>query len=75
MTQSSGIPQNDGQGKKVKKTTIIVTLFKAWIFALLKIPREWKKRKQIWSQTSLTPVDTLRIIKKYPLSFSDLKVK
>lgn len=71
----SGIPENDGQGKKVKKSTIIFTIFKAWIEAILKMPNEFEKRKKIWAQTKSTPIDTLKIIKQYPLSFSDLKVK
>jgi GT2 family glycosyltransferase len=75
MAQSSGIPGSDGRGKKVSKQTIILTIAKAWLAALLKLPGEWKKRRKLWNQTRQSPLDTLALIRKYPLSFSELKIR
>jgi len=75
MAKSSGIPGSDGQGKRINKQAIILTIVKAWFEAFYKIPREWKKRQAIWKHTKYSPLDTLTLIKKYPLSFSDLKIK
>ena len=75
VMSKNGVPQEDGQGKKVRPLEIVLTLFKAWLCSLLELNREWKKRRQIWKKTDVTPSYTLDIIKKYNLRFSQLRVK
>lgn len=70
-----GIPGADGKGNSVHKAVVIAVLFKAWFAALIGLGREWKKRRQLWKGTVLSTMDTLRLICKYKLSNSELKIK
>lgn len=75
VMSKNGVPQEDGQGKKVRTSEILVALFKAWLCSFFELNREWKKRKLIWKKTDVTPLFTFSIIKKYNLELSQLRVK
>lgn len=75
IMMKNGVPQNDGAGKKINKVQIGITLLKAWFSALLKIPREWKKRRNLWKESPYNPVETLRIIRRYCLNVNQLRVR
>jgi GT2 family glycosyltransferase len=75
LMAKKGIPGKDGQGKKVSKVTIFVTIAKAWVDAMFFIPRETKKRVKLWRSSEYSPGFTLELVNKYKLSTSDLRVK
>ncbi|NLD99193.1 MAG: glycosyltransferase family 2 protein [Fibrobacter sp.] len=75
VMSKKGLPGKDGRGNKVNPLKIVMVLLKAWGISLIHLYREWKKRKGIWSRTDLKPADTLRIISKYKMPRTELKVK
>jgi hypothetical protein len=75
LMAKKGVPGKDGQGRKVGKCTIVFTIVKAWIDALRFIPRETKKRVQMWKKSEYTPAFTLELVRKYKLEASELRVK
>jgi GT2 family glycosyltransferase len=75
LMAKKGVPGKDGQGRKVSKFTIVFTIGKAWLDALRFIPRETKKRMQMWKKSEYSPAFTLELIRKYKLRASELRVK
>lgn len=70
-----GVPSSDGSGKSIRPLTVITVLLKAWILAFFNFGREWRKRVAMWKNTGLTTIDTLKIIRKYKLPTSELRIK
>lgn len=75
LMSKRGVPGADGKGNSIKKATIIKVLLQAWGTAIMHLGREWKKRQALWKKTRLTPSDTLRLISKYKLPESELRIK
>ncbi len=54
---------------------IILIIFKAWISAIMLLPKTYKKRKLFWSKVSeASPKKTISLLKKYSVSLKDLKL-
>jgi GT2 family glycosyltransferase len=54
---------------------IIRTILHAWGAAVLRLPSTLRKRRAFWGSTHSTPGDTLRLLKTYRLSRSDLTLR
>jgi len=63
-----GVPQKTGDGKSLSKKAVIVALLKAWLQALVLIPKEWKVRKKYQKQYGSVSSKIKKLISKYSLS-------
>ncbi len=65
-----GVPQKTGDGKSLfPKKAVIVALLKAWLQALVLIPKEWKVRKKYQKQYGSVSSKIKKLIfSKYSLS-------
>lgn len=75
LMSRKGVPSTDGKGNSVRPLMVITIILKAWFAAIKDLRREWEKRQALWKESVLNPIDTLKIIQKYKLSNSELRVK
>jgi len=68
-----GIPSQDASGKKQGKGIILWTLAKAWLAALVCIPMDLRIRRRYYLGSLRSPVDILKDVKRYPLSWDALR--
>jgi hypothetical protein len=75
LMAKNGVPGKDGQGRKVSKVTIVLTIIRAWLASLYYIPRENRKKVQIWKKSDYSTSYIFTLINKYKLTVSELRVK
>ncbi|MBN1577703.1 MAG: glycosyltransferase family 2 protein [Chitinispirillaceae bacterium] len=74
LMSRGGIPNADGKGKAVSRSGIIRTLLAAWLSAIRYLPREWRKRKDVWRHPS-SRMMILRLIARNRLRMDELRLK
>jgi GT2 family glycosyltransferase len=62
-----GVPKQSSDGKKLSKVSICNALLKAWIEAVLSIPKEWGIRMEYEERYGNVKRKTLEILERYPL--------
>ncbi len=73
LMSRKGVPKHDGSGSSLSVVKIFSVLVKAWISALLHLPREWKKRRKILKIMRSKSV-ILELIKNHLVPLRYLKV-
>lgn len=80
MGGADGVGSADGAALERKagmpsRTTIILTLLRAWGGALVRLPATARKRRRFWRSTAGTPRDALALMRAYELPLSDLRLR
>lgn len=56
-------------------STIIRTLLRAWLGALVRLPSTLRKRRRFWKRAEGTPRDALELLRRYELRSSELRLR
>ena len=55
--------------------TIVATLVRAWLRALIRLPGTWQKRRAFWAMAPGRPRDALTLMRDYRLTASELRLR
>ncbi|WP_028582761.1 glycosyltransferase family 2 protein [Desulfogranum japonicum] len=67
-----GLPARAGDGTRVRKSTLALTVCKAWADAHCKVLREMGKRRLLWRKLPCSPRQTLKILARYQVPVQSL---
>lgn len=71
----NGIPSKDGRGKTVSRGSILRIILSAWSAALWHLPREWRKRRELWKNAPVKVTAIFSIARKYRLPLNELRLR